>query len=261
MASWAASDLLGAMTSVGRWACSMVQAMVALLPLAGDAQQGLEALPVGQALAEGLDGRGLIAGRCEVRHHLEAIVREPPGQGYRRAVTGTVGSGRTGDRADGTGRGRRSSLQADVDARGRRSAGPASSGPGLVVLFTVASFVGSTLLFLVQPLVAKLLTPLLGGTPDVWNTAMVFFQAELLAGLRRRPPRRPSPAAGGRSRSTCSSSRSPSLVLPLAVPAGWAAARRHRAGPLDAARAGRRRRPARSSPCPRPARRSSAGSR
>ena len=59
---------------------------------------------------------------------------------------------------------------------------PVSSGRGLVVLFTVASFVGSTLLFLVQPLVAKLLTPLLGGTPDVWNTAMVFFQAELLLG-------------------------------------------------------------------------------
>ncbi|MET0489346.1 MAG: hypothetical protein ABW143_03845, partial [Acidimicrobiales bacterium] len=57
-----------------------------------------------------------------------------------------------------------------------------SSGRGLVVLFTVASFVGSTLLFLVQPLVAKLLTPLLGGTPDVWNTAMVFFQATLLLG-------------------------------------------------------------------------------
>ena len=32
MASWAARDLLGAMTSVGRWACSIVQAMVALLP-------------------------------------------------------------------------------------------------------------------------------------------------------------------------------------------------------------------------------------
>ena len=32
MASWAASDLLGAITSVGRCTCSMVQAMVALLP-------------------------------------------------------------------------------------------------------------------------------------------------------------------------------------------------------------------------------------
>ena len=32
MASWAASDLLGAMTSVGLCTCSMVQAIVALLP-------------------------------------------------------------------------------------------------------------------------------------------------------------------------------------------------------------------------------------
>jgi hypothetical protein len=32
LASWAASDLLGAMTRVGFWTCSMVHAMVALLP-------------------------------------------------------------------------------------------------------------------------------------------------------------------------------------------------------------------------------------
>ena len=32
MASWAASDLLGASTSVGRCTCSIVQPMVALLP-------------------------------------------------------------------------------------------------------------------------------------------------------------------------------------------------------------------------------------
>ena len=31
-------------------------------------------------------------------------------------------------------------------------------------------------------MVAKLLLPLLGGTPTVWNTCMVFFQVMLLAG-------------------------------------------------------------------------------
>src|SRR5437016_2163875 len=31
-------------------------------------------------------------------------------------------------------------------------------------------------------MIGKILLPLLGGTPEVWNTCMVFFQAMLLAG-------------------------------------------------------------------------------
>ena len=58
----------------------------------------------------------------------------------------------------------------------------APSERGLTVLFTAATFVGAGLLFLVQPLVARLALPLLGGTPAVWTTAMLFFQAVLLAG-------------------------------------------------------------------------------
>jgi hypothetical protein len=38
------------------------------------------------------------------------------------------------------------------------------------------------LLFLVQPMVAKMVLPRLGGSPAVWNTSMCFFQAMLLAG-------------------------------------------------------------------------------
>jgi hypothetical protein len=52
----------------------------------------------------------------------------------------------------------------------------------LPVLYAVTLFVGAALLFLVQPLVGKLLLPLVGGSPGVWNTCMVFFQAVLLAG-------------------------------------------------------------------------------
>jgi hypothetical protein len=52
----------------------------------------------------------------------------------------------------------------------------------LPVLFAVTLFVGAALLFLVQPLVGKLLLPLVGGSPGVWNTCMVFFQTLLLAG-------------------------------------------------------------------------------
>jgi SAM-dependent methyltransferase len=50
------------------------------------------------------------------------------------------------------------------------------------LLFAVALFVSAFLLFWVQPLVGKTVLPLLGGTPAVWNTCMLFFQALLLAG-------------------------------------------------------------------------------
>src|SRR5215472_2888883 len=38
------------------------------------------------------------------------------------------------------------------------------------------------LLFLVQPMVAKMVLPHLGGSPSVWSTSMCFFQATLLLG-------------------------------------------------------------------------------
>ncbi len=50
------------------------------------------------------------------------------------------------------------------------------------VLFAVAIFTSAALVFVVQPMVTKLILPMLGGSPAVWNTAMVFFQAALLAG-------------------------------------------------------------------------------
>src|SRR5918996_2246700 len=54
--------------------------------------------------------------------------------------------------------------------------------PYMVVLFAATLFLSSSLLFIVQPMIAKMMLPLLGGTPAVWNTCMVFFQAVLLAG-------------------------------------------------------------------------------
>jgi spermidine synthase len=49
-------------------------------------------------------------------------------------------------------------------------------------LFALTLFASAALLFLVQPMVGKLVLPLLGGTPAVWNTCLVFFQMLLLAG-------------------------------------------------------------------------------
>src|SRR5947199_3585921 len=52
----------------------------------------------------------------------------------------------------------------------------------MIILLAITLFLSSSLLFLVQPMIAKMILPLLGGTPAVWNTCMVFFQAALLAG-------------------------------------------------------------------------------
>lgn len=51
-----------------------------------------------------------------------------------------------------------------------------------VALFGGTLFLSAVLLFSVQPLFTKMVLPHLGGTPAVWSTAMVFFQAVLLAG-------------------------------------------------------------------------------
>jgi len=49
-------------------------------------------------------------------------------------------------------------------------------------LFVVTIFAGSFLLFLTQPMIARMALPRLGGAPAVWNSAMLVYQALLLAG-------------------------------------------------------------------------------
>ncbi|WP_260598917.1 fused MFS/spermidine synthase [Sphingomonas endolithica] len=48
--------------------------------------------------------------------------------------------------------------------------------------FVAAILAGSFLLFLVQPMVARMALPRLGGAPAVWNSAMLVYQALLLGG-------------------------------------------------------------------------------
>lgn len=52
----------------------------------------------------------------------------------------------------------------------------------LVAAFSAAIFLNAALLFSVQPLFTKMVLPLLGGSPAVWNTCLLFFQALLLGG-------------------------------------------------------------------------------
>ena len=62
-------------------------------------------------------------------------------------------------------------------------------------LYALVVFAAAWLVFWIQPLAVRGVLPVLGGSPAVWNTAMVFFQAALLAGyalahllVRRVPP-------------------------------------------------------------------------
>ncbi len=52
----------------------------------------------------------------------------------------------------------------------------------LIFLFAGTLFISATLMFVVQPMFGKILLPLLGGTPAVWNTCMVFYQMVLFLG-------------------------------------------------------------------------------
>lgn len=60
-----------------------------------------------------------------------------------------------------------------VEAIARRVAAP---------VFALALFSSAALIFVLQPLFARMVTPLLGGSPQVWNASMAFFQAALLIG-------------------------------------------------------------------------------
>src|SRR6187549_2455744 len=52
----------------------------------------------------------------------------------------------------------------------------------LVIAFTATLFTSAFLMFLVEPMIARMVLPLLGGAAAVWNTCLVFFQAVLLCG-------------------------------------------------------------------------------
>jgi hypothetical protein len=53
---------------------------------------------------------------------------------------------------------------------------------GIVALFGLASFLAAVLLFSVEPMIGKMVLPVFGGTPAVWNTCLAFFQGMLLCG-------------------------------------------------------------------------------
>jgi len=87
--------------------------------------------------------------------------------------------------------------------------------------FTATTFLSALLLFSVQPMFAKMVLPVLGGSPSVWAVAICFFQAALLAGycyahllIARAPPA----LTGVIHLGICVLAF---LALPIALPASW----------------------------------------
>jgi len=104
----------------------------------------------------------------------------------------------------------------------RTSAGPARA-TALVALFASTLFLSAFLSFAVEPMVAKMVLPILGGAPMVWNTCVMFFQLALLAGYgyaygasRQRSLRRQLIVHAGLL-------AVPFLVLPVMIDRGLAA--------------------------------------
>jgi hypothetical protein len=58
----------------------------------------------------------------------------------------------------------------------------AGNAPAMMWTFTATTFLSALLLFAIQPMFAKMVLPVLGGSPSVWSVSVFFFQAALLAG-------------------------------------------------------------------------------
>ena len=91
----------------------------------------------------------------------------------------------------------------------------------LRTIFAITAFLSSALIFTLEPMFAKMLLPLLGGAPAVWNTCVVFFQAALLCAYgyahiltTRLPGRQQALTHGVIVLLAC-------IALPVAVPSSW----------------------------------------
>jgi predicted O-methyltransferase YrrM len=84
-------------------------------------------------------------------------------------------------------------------------------------LFALTVFCSAALVFSVQPMVAKLVLPLLGGSASVWNTSMAFFQIALLAGYAYAHALQKIPSVRGQAMAHIAALVAAALALPLRV--------------------------------------------
>src|SRR5207249_1273947 len=91
----------------------------------------------------------------------------------------------------------------------------------LLAVYATTIFVTAALLFLVQPMFARMVLPLLGGSPAVWNTCLVFYQAALLAGYLYAHATTSWLGARRQAALHVGLVLVPLLSLPIAIPSDW----------------------------------------
>ena len=91
----------------------------------------------------------------------------------------------------------------------------------MALVWSVTIFLSAFLLFLVQPMMAKMILPMLGGTPAVWNTCMLFYQATLLAGYGYVHLLNSRVAPQRQLLVHLILLAVPILLLPIGLPSGW----------------------------------------
>lgn len=97
---------------------------------------------------------------------------------------------------------------------------PGRAAPA-TALFVATSFLAAFLLFLIQPIVGKMILPRFGGVPAVWNTCQVFFQFALLAGYGYAHLATARLGVRRQVLFHLPVLLLPALVLPIALPPGW----------------------------------------
>ena len=91
----------------------------------------------------------------------------------------------------------------------------------MVFFFSFAIALNAGLLFLIQPLIAKMILPWLGGSPAVWNTSLIFYQTCLLAGYSYAHLGTLSLGTRAHALLHLALILTASLLLPVALPVHW----------------------------------------
>ncbi len=91
----------------------------------------------------------------------------------------------------------------------------------LLIVYATTIFLTASLLFVVQPMFARMVLPLLGGSPAVWNTCLVFYQAALLAGYLYSHATTSWLGVRRQAALHVGLVLLPLLLLPIGIPSGW----------------------------------------